>query len=111
MGNFLAIEKSTCVNPKPRMSFLPSVPCRGVEGIEKALMFKIFPPGAVGLATHTGCPGTRSGLAYAKPSGSGEEAYTTALNGKPVRATTTASSDQSLLRTDRNPDLDVDGIE
>ena len=41
-----ATERSTCVSPKPGMSFRPSVPCLVVEGVENAARFNAFPPGA-----------------------------------------------------------------
>src|SRR5467141_3289680 len=61
IGNLPPNERSTSVRPKPGMIFLPSFPCVPGGGAEKALAFKIVPPGAVALGIQTGCPGTRFG--------------------------------------------------
>src|SRR5258708_2748007 len=96
MENFRPAETSTWVNPKPGMSFRPSVPCLGGDGTKKAAGFRVFPPGAPGTETHTGWPGTRSGRERADPPGSAEAKNTTPLSGKPLRATTNDSRDQPL---------------
>src|SRR5260221_6353200 len=101
MENLRAIEKSTCVSPNPEISFRPSVPCLGVEGIENALTLSIFLPGAFGALIHSGCPGRRSGRMRALPKADGPKS--TALNGNPVRATITVLTDQFLVRTARSP--------
>src|SRR6267378_4521709 len=94
MENVRAIDKSTCVRPRPGISFRPSVPCLGVDGIEKAAAFNTFPPGAPGMGIQKGCPGTRSGREVALPPGSALALRVNALNGNPLRATMTDWRDQ-----------------
>src|SRR6266851_5672748 len=110
MENFRPTEKSTCVRPKPGISFRPSVPCRIGEGIENASGLRDFPPPALAFEIQTGCPGTKSGRERATPPGSGEAEATTALKGTPVRITPTMSMNQSFVKRAIGPDLTAVGI-
>src|SRR5437762_12415539 len=103
MENFRPTDRSTCLRPKPVMSFRASVPCRMTEASANAAGFKLLPPGAVGFEIQTGCPATRSGRLLAEPPGSGEREVNVALIGNTVRATTIASRDQSFVRIDSRP--------
>src|SRR5487761_271018 len=94
-GNFRLTERSTWAMPKPGMSFLASLPCLGIAGIENAFALRIFPPGAPEFETQNGCPATTSGLDSAESPGSGDANITTPLNGKPVRNVSTESMAQS----------------
>src|SRR4051812_45815092 len=89
------------------MSFRGSLPCSPAGGNTKAAGFTLFPPAAVASGIQEGCPATRSGRRNAIPPGPPPSA--TALNGKPVLATTTALSDQSRDTTERTPDLLAEG--
>jgi len=76
-----------------------------VEGFEKALGFRLFPPGAVGFEIQNGCPGTISGREGELPEIRGKKDDTIALNGNPLLATITVSTDQSFVNNARGPDL------
>src|SRR5712691_7974249 len=110
MWNLRSIERSTCVKPKPGMSFLPSVPCLGGEGIKNALGFRLLPPPAAGLEIHKGCPDTRSGRDREFRVGSGDANRISALNGNPLRATRTDCRDQWSVSRARGPDFAAAGI-
>ncbi len=77
--------------------------------MENAAWLMRFPPGAAGSEIHTGCPGTISGRDVAVPLASGEVENTCKLNGNPLRATMTASSDQFLVTWPRIPDVAAAG--
>src|SRR6185437_9844632 len=109
-GNLRLMDRSIWVKPKPVISFRPSFPCRVVVGTENAPGFRNFPPGALECATQYGCPATTSRRDSAENPGSGEAKITTPLNGKPLRATTTESTDQSLVRSLSVPRLPNAGI-
>src|SRR5712664_4576018 len=110
MENPRATERSTCLNPKPEMSFRPSVPCLMGEGERNALGLSILPPGAFAAGIHNRWPATRSGRGCTLKPGSGLSTKLIPLKGNPLLAKITASTDQFLVARAKGPDLTAEGM-
>src|SRR5689334_10504671 len=88
------------------MSLRDSVPCCPDGGATNAAALSRLPPPAAGSAIHTGWPGTMLARGLAPPI---LAVRTEVLKGKPDRATTCVSSDQSRVKLLSAPFLPAPG--